>query len=79
MCLFFSLFDRACLQSFQKSAKTASRTLQVPKCENFDLLFYVNKSYLDRQPKDWTDIRYFIFVKYAECALKNGLRTLSVR
>jgi hypothetical protein len=53
------------------------------------LVFYVNKSYLGRRPKDWNffwfimkteaDIRHFIFFMHAECALKNGLRTLNVR
>ncbi len=52
------------------------------------LVFYVNKSYLGRRPKDWiflfiikteADIRHFVFFAHAECTLKNGLRTLSVR
>ncbi len=51
--------------------------------------FYVNKSYLGWQLRDWNfflfilktedDIRHFVFFKHAECALKNVLRMQSMR
>jgi hypothetical protein len=53
----------------------------VPNLENFDLFFYVDKSYLGGQLRDWkyfllvlkieADIRHFICLAHAECALKN--------
>ncbi len=61
--------------------------LKVPKCEIFDPFFYTNKSDMGRWLEDWrfffsktmADIRHFVFFAYAECALKNCLRRLSVR
>ncbi len=61
----------------------------MPKCENFDLLFFklINHIWVgDRRTgfflfivKTEADIRHFIFITHADCALNNGLRTLSVR
>ncbi len=61
----------------------------MPKCEIFDPFFYTSKSYMGRWLEDWInfcffskttgDNRHFVFFAHAECALKKGLRRLSLR
>jgi hypothetical protein len=68
--------------------KLSQKSLKVPKCEIFDPFFtpispiWVGELRTGGRIfffKTTADIRHFVFFTHAECALKNGLRTLSVR